>query len=125
MQKRILLVVGDRDTRELLAQGLSDQGFGTVAAADGISGLFQLGMVQPDLVVLDDTDWEILRRIRAVSGVPVIALVEDDSKSKVASLNHGADYFVLKPPSLQELDAKARVLFRSRSAPLSGAMPLE
>jgi DNA-binding response OmpR family regulator len=125
VQKRILLVVGDRDTRELLAQGLSDHGFGTFMASDGVSGLFQFGLVQPDLVVLGVNGWETLRRIRALSGVPIIVLIEDDSKSRVESLNQGADYFVIKPPSLLEIDAKVRVLFRSYSAPLAKAVPPE
>jgi DNA-binding response OmpR family regulator len=122
VQKRILFVVGDRETRDLLAQTFSDHGFGTSIASDGVSGLFQFGLVQPDLVVLDETDWETLRRIRALSGVPIIALIEDDTKSKVESLNQGADYFVIKPPSLHELDAKVRALFRSPPVPRVNAV---
>jgi DNA-binding response OmpR family regulator len=124
VQKKILFVVGDRDTRDLLAHTFSDHGFGTSSASDGVSGMFQFGLVQPDLVVLDSNDWETLKRIRALSGVPIIALIEDETKSKVESLNQGADYFVIKPPSLHELDAKVRALFRSPpTLPVSAVPP--
>jgi DNA-binding response OmpR family regulator len=81
--------------------------------------LFNVGLVQPDLVILDATDWETLQRIRRLSPVPIIVLVEDEQKVRVESLNRGADYFVIKPPDLGELDAKMRVLFRRGIATLS------
>jgi DNA-binding response OmpR family regulator len=98
--------------RELLAQTFAGHGCQALTASDGVSGLFQVGMLQPDLVVLDANGWDTLRRIRTLSRVPIIVLVEDESKARVESLNEGADYFVTKPPSLQEVKAKARALLR-------------
>lgn len=112
MEKRVLIVAGDRDTRELLAQTFSGHGFRALTASDGVSGLFQVGLIQPDLVVLDINGWETLRRIRTLSSVPIIVLVEDESRARIESLDLGADYFVTKPPSLQEVEAKARALLR-------------
>lgn len=112
MERRVLVVVGDRDTRELLAQTFAGHGFRAPCASDVVSGLFQLGLVQPDLVVLDANGWETLRQIRALSNVPIIALIEDDPMARIESLDQGADYYVTKPPSLRELEAKARALFR-------------
>jgi DNA-binding response OmpR family regulator len=76
--------------------------------------LYQVGLVQPDLVVLDVKGWETLRRMRARSSVPIIVLVEDETGDRIESLNQGADYFVTKPPSLREVEAKARALLRRR-----------
>jgi DNA-binding response OmpR family regulator len=113
VEKRILIVVCDRVVRELLVQTFADRGFRIVAASDGVSGLFQFGLAQPDLVVLDADGWETLKRIRALSTVPIIVLIEDDPQARIESLDQGADFFVTKPPSLRELEAKVRVLFRS------------
>jgi DNA-binding response OmpR family regulator len=113
VEKRILIVVCDRVLRELLVQTFADRGFRIVAASDGVSGLFQFGLAQPDLVVLDADGWETLKRIRALSTVPIIVLIEDDPQARIESLDQGADFFVTKPPSLRELEAKVRVLFRS------------
>lgn len=114
MERRVLVVVGDRDTRELVAQAFAGHGFRTLTACDGVSGLFQVGLVQPDLVVLDLHGWDTLRRMRNLSSVPIIVLVEDEPKARIESLNQGADYFVTKPPSLREVEAKARALLRRR-----------
>jgi DNA-binding response OmpR family regulator len=122
--KRILIVAGERETRDLLARTLVKRGFWTVTACDGVSGLFQFGLIQPDLVILDAKDWETLQRIRDLSGVPIIVLIEDEHKEKVESLDRGADFFVIKPPDVIELDAKVRALFRRGAAALAaGAAP--
>ena len=122
MVKRMLIVARDRDTRELLARTFSSQGFQVVTASDGVSGLFQLGLVQPDLVVLDLNGWETLQRIRVLSDVPIIVLIEDDPRARIESLNRGADYYVTKPPCLKELDAKVRALLRRDRTKLAGAI---
>ena len=79
-------------------------------AADSVGGLFQFGLVRPHLVILDVDEWETLDRLRALSSVPIIALTPDNSSAE--SLNHGADFFVVKPPSLGELGAKVRASLR-------------
>jgi DNA-binding response OmpR family regulator len=125
VETRVLIVVRDRDTRELLAQTFAGHGFRTLTASDGVSGLFQAGLAQPDLVVLDINGWDTLRRIRTLSSVPIIVLVEDESKARIESLNQGADYFVTKPPSLQEMVAKARALLRRRPPVLVNALAVD
>lgn len=125
MDKSILIVVRDPDTRECLARKFVDCGFQTTIAGDAIGGLFQLGLARPDLVILDLDGWETLRRMRAQSNVPIIVLIEDEPRARVDSLNQGADYFVVKPPSLPELEAKVRALFRSDPLALAPVPPLE
>ena len=114
MEKRILFVVRDRTMREHLARTFCGRGFRVITASDGVGGLFQLGLRQPDLVVLDVNCWETLQRIRTLSDIPIIALVEDRPEARIECLDHGADFFLVKPPSVGELDARARALLRRR-----------
>ena len=122
--KRILIIAKERETRELLARTLVKRGFWTVTACDEVSGLFQFGLIQPDLVILEAKDWEALKRIRSLSRVPIIVLVEDEHQERVESLDLGADYFLIKPPDIIELDAKVRALFRREATtPAAGITP--
>jgi DNA-binding response OmpR family regulator len=125
VEKRILIVMCESETREFLAQAFADHGFRPFTASDGVGGLFQFGLSQPHLVVLDVNGWETLQRIRALSNVPIIALIEDNAKDRVESLNRGADYFVTKPLSVQELQAKVRALLRPRPNLCASAVGLE
>lgn len=125
MEKRILIVMGERETRELLARTLAGRGFRAYTAPDGVSGLFQFGLSQPHLVVIDVNGWETLQRIRALSDVPIIALIEDRAKDRIESLDRGADYFVTKPPSVQEVEAKVRALLRQGTALFASTVALD
>jgi DNA-binding response OmpR family regulator len=90
-------------------------------ASDGVGGLFQFGLRQPHLIVLDVNGWETLHRIRTLSNVPIIALIEDTLEARIESLDRGADFFLVRPPSLSELEARIHVLLRRDSATLDGA----
>jgi two-component system KDP operon response regulator KdpE len=125
VEKRILIVMAEPQTREFLARVFVDHGFRPFTAPDGVGGLFQFGLTQPHLVVLEVHGWETLKRIRALSTVPLIALVEDNTRDKIESLNQGADYFVTMPFSVQELQAKVRALLRPRPALRASAVGLE
>lgn len=125
MEKRILFIVRDKILRDQLAQTFCSQGFRVSTASDAVGGLFQLGLRQPHLIVLDVNGWETLQRIRTLSDTPIIALIEDSPEARVESLDRGADYFLVKPPSVTELDARARVLLRRDSAVRSGSAALE
>jgi DNA-binding response OmpR family regulator len=125
VKRRILFVVRDRAMREHLALSFRHRGFCVVTAPDGVAGLFQLGLCQPHLIVLDASGWEVLQRIRRLSDIPVIVLVEDTPEAKIQSLDQGADFFVVKPPSVGELDARARVLLRRGSSMQSDEVALQ
>lgn len=120
MEKRILFVVRDRAMREHLAQTFCGRGFRVSTASDAVGGLFQLGLRQPHLIVLDVNGWETLQRIRALSDIPIIALIEDRPETRIECLDRGADYFLVKPPSVGELDARVRVLLRRQRDSRSG-----
>lgn len=88
------------------------------SAPDAMTGLQSVIDLQPDLVVLDlglpDLDGtDLLRMIRAVSTVPVIvATARDDDRMVVKALDAGADDYVVKPYSAEQLDARIRAVLR-------------
>ena len=85
---------------------------------------------RPDLVVLDlglpDLDGgELLRMLRAVSAVPVIvATARDDDESVVQALDAGADDYVVKPFTADQLDARIRAVLRRAAGARGGAAPV-
>jgi two-component system OmpR family response regulator len=116
---RTILVVDDEPTlRETLVEGLEDEGFRVVSAADGREALARFRAEQPDLVLLDLmlpelSGIEVCRAIRAESGVPILMLTARDSElDKIVGLELGADDYVTKPFSLRELLARVRALLR-------------
>ena len=119
-QAKILIVDSDPEMSAILALALSysEQGYELHSALGASEALPQLGIVLPDLLILEVTmpngeGWDALRRIRELSTVPVIALVDrDDPEVFVRSLDSGADCCLVKPVSLLELSARVRVLLR-------------
>ena len=107
--------------RNLLARGLSYEGFVVEAVADGEAGLVALRDRLPELVVLDGMlpgidGLEVLRRIRVVDrSLPVLMLTaRDASEQQVAGLRAGADDYVTKPFSFDVLVARVQALMRRR-----------
>ncbi|MFP5341342.1 MAG: response regulator [Candidatus Limnocylindria bacterium] len=127
---RTILVVEDEPTlRETLVDALGSEGFRVVAAADGREALAQFRGERPDLILLDLmlpelSGTEVMRIIRAESGVPIVMLTAKDSElDKVVGLELGADDYVTKPFSLRELSARIRALFRRAEAVGAEAVP--
>jgi len=93
-----------------------------VVARNGLDGIAQVSLVDPDVVVLDlglpDVDGvETCRRIRQWSQVPIIVLSATEAEDrKVAALDSGADDYVTKPFGMAELEARLRVALRRRVA---------
>jgi len=120
--KTILIVEDDRNTADLAALYLRREGFEVVTAADGEQALDLAERHRPDLVILDlmlprIDGWEVCRRLRQSSDVPVIMLTaRDEEVDRVAGLTLGADDYVVKPFSPRELVARVlAVLRRARS----------
>jgi two-component system, OmpR family, KDP operon response regulator KdpE len=126
---QLLIVEDDERIRTALIRALRDRGHAVSSAGTAMAGLRQAVDERPDLVVLDlglpDLDGgELLRMLRAVSAVPVIvATARDDDGSVVRALDAGADDYVLKPFSTEQLDARIRAVLR-RSAAADSAAPL-
>jgi two-component system response regulator MprA len=122
-QKSTILVVDD-DSRivNMLRRALAYEGYTVRAATSGLGGLESARDEPPNLVVLDlmlpDLDgYEVCRRLRAESDVPILMLTaRDEIDDRVRGLDEGADDYLVKPFALQELLARVRVLLR-RSQP--------
>ncbi len=118
--RRTILVVDDEPhIVRFTAMNLEVEGFNVATAGNGSEALATLDAGDPiDLVVLDvmmpEMDgFETLRRIRAVSSVPVIFVtVRGDEVDRVAGLDLGGDDYLTKPFSPRELVSRIRALFR-------------
>jgi two-component system, OmpR family, response regulator MtrA len=120
----VLLIEDDPLVRRGLELALGRHGYDMRTADSGEHGLRELQASPPDLVVLDlmlpDIDgFQVCRRIRSVSEVPVIMLTaRSDDFDVVGGLEAGADDYVVKPAQPSVLDARIRaVLRRSTGAP--------
>lgn len=115
---RILVVDDDAILQRTLRINLRARDHEVLLAGSGKQALSTFGSEQPDLVVLDlglpDIDGvEVLRRIRKVSSTPVIVLsARQQADDKVEALDEGADDYVSKPFSIDELMARVRVALR-------------
>jgi two-component system KDP operon response regulator KdpE len=116
----VLVVDDEAPIRKFLRAGLEGQGYALVEAATGQEGLSQAAMRVPDLLLLDlglpDIDgFEVVRRIREWSALPIIVLSARGQESdKIRALDVGADDYVTKPFSMGELLARMRVALRHR-----------
>jgi DNA-binding response OmpR family regulator len=128
MVVRILVVDDEPDVVEVIELTFSLQWAGSevIAAADGESALKVFQAEQPDVVVLDVglpgmSGFEVCRRLRAISDVPILMLtVRGEEMERLKGLELGADDYIVKPFSPLELVARTRaVLRRSQAAPLA------
>jgi two-component system OmpR family response regulator len=121
---RLLVVEDEQTILELLSGSLRFAGFDVVTAASGAEALRAVAASRPDLVLLDvmipDGDgFEVVRRMRS-SGpyVPVIFLTARDRvPDRVAGLALGADDYVTKPFSLDEVMERVRAVLRRAGRP--------
>jgi len=127
---RILVVEDDQDIAQLVGRYLDKAGFITEIVSSGRDALTTIGARPPDLVVLDlmlpqIDGLEICRAVRAnrkVSAVPIIMLTARGEESdRIVGLELGADDYVAKPFSPNELVARVRALLRR--AARGGASP--
>jgi len=122
---RILVVDDEPYIIEMLTLSLRFVGFKVASAASGQEAVTVARSFEPDLVLLDvmlpDTDgFELLRTLRADSELPVLFLTARDAMAdKVHGLTLGADDYVTKPFSLEEVVARVGVILR-RSRPAVG-----
>ena len=118
----ILLIEDDVRIRQSLARALAGRGHDVDSVAAGLEGLEYVISQAPDAVILDlglpDLDGlEVLKLIRAVSQVPVIvATARDEETEIVRALDAGADDYVAKPFSGEQIDARLRAVLRRLDA---------
>ena len=118
VKRRILVVEDDRKTAELIRLYLERDGYQVLAAYDGSDGLDIAREWKPDLVVLDIllpglNGMEVCRTLRNESEVPIIMLTALSTEhDKLGGLDLGADDYMTKPFSPNELVARVRAVLR-------------
>ena len=122
-QPRILIVEDEPAIAELIAVNLRHNGLSPVWAEDGESAQREIDAVLPDAILLDwmlpgQSGVALARRWRAdarTKGVPILMLTaRGDEPDKIAGLDAGADDYITKPFSTQELLARIRAVLRRR-----------
>ena len=120
---RVLLIDDDAELCQLVTQYLTGEGFDVESAHDGAVGAERALENEYDILVLDvmlpgANGFEVLRRIRGSSPVPVIMLTaRGEEVDKVVGLELGADDYLTKPFSPRELVARLRAVLRRTSSP--------
>lgn len=119
MAKETVLVVDDEEhIIELATMYLEREGFSVESARDGARALEKIRRLKPAVIVLDlmlpEVDgWEVCRRTRAESEVPIIMLTaRSNDVDKIVGLELGADDYVTKPFNPRELAARVKAILR-------------
>ncbi len=118
MSNRILVVEDDIAIGNLIKMALSMNQYEYVISLDGQTALQNALSMQPDVIILDlglpDMDGiDVIAKIRSWSNVPIIIVsARNEERDKISALDAGADDYVTKPFSVDELLARIRVAFR-------------
>jgi len=115
---KLLIIEDDVDLVKALELYFTRVGYDVIVAENGLKGLQKLYNERPTIVILDIAmpkmdGWEVCRRIRELSDVPIVILtarVQEDER--VRGLKLGADDYVVKPFSLKELEARLEAVLR-------------
>jgi two-component system, OmpR family, KDP operon response regulator KdpE len=124
---RALVVEDDPNIVDLIRSNLAVRGFDTVVSVDGLRALRLLETESPDIVLLDlmlpEVDgFELCRQIRERSSVAIIVVsARGGERDKVSALNVGADDYMTKPFSIEELLARINATLR-RTRPATTAV---
>lgn len=114
----VAVVEDDPHILAAVTRGLADRGHVVTGSGTGLGALGDIVEQRPDVVVLDlglpdIGGLELLRMLRAVTDVPVIvATARDDEQDIIRTLDAGADDYVVKPYSADQLDARIRAVLR-------------
>lgn len=114
----VVIIEDEQRIRELVARVLADRGHDVESTSTAMEGLQAVVRISPELVILDmglpDLDGsELLKMIRAVSEVPVIvATARNEDRDVIRTLDAGADDYLVKPFSIDQLEARVRAVLR-------------
>ncbi|OON88022.1 DNA-binding response regulator [Oribacterium sp. C9] len=117
-KQKILIVDDDTSISELISLYLEKEMFDTMCAEDGEEALKLFPEYKPNLVILDlmlpgIDGYEVCRRLRAISPIPVIMLsAKGETFDKVLGLELGADDYMIKPFESKELVARVKAVLR-------------
>jgi two-component system, OmpR family, KDP operon response regulator KdpE len=130
-RSRILVVDDETQITRVLKTTLSAQGYEVKTAADGESGCHAAQDWLPDLIITDlsmpgISGVELCRTVRKRAQTPIIVLsVRGEEKAKVEALDAGADDYVTKPFSVNELLARVRANLRRVIGPEGASEPIQ
>ena len=117
----ILVVEDDAPIRNLIVTTLKTRGYKHLTAADGAEAVMMASSHNPDVIFLDlglpDMDGvDVIRRVREWSNMPIIVIsARGEDADKIEALDAGADDYLTKPFSVEELLARLRVTIRRLS----------
>jgi two-component system KDP operon response regulator KdpE len=123
MSEKILVIDDEEMTVQLISILLERRGYEVIKAYRAEDGLRRAYRSHPDLILLDimmpDMDgWEVCRRLRELSDVPIVFLTaKDDVRDVVKGLEMGADDYIVKPYDNNELVARVRAHLRRAPKP--------
>lgn len=118
LKERILAVDDDAEFLNLTQMWLENAGYDVLTAGDGVDGLRRVFSSRPDLVLLDASmpgmdGYELCRRIRDMSDIPVIMMTVDGETSDVLrAFGYGADDYITKPVDFAEVVARVTAVLR-------------
>ncbi|MHA6532138.1 response regulator [Paenibacillus sp. BAC0078] len=119
MNKPLILVVeDDKPIRKLITTTLETQGYKYHTAETGAASILEAASRQPDIMILDlglpDMDGvDIITKVRSWSNIPIIVVsARSEDRDKIDALDAGADDYLTKPFSVEELLARLRVSLR-------------
>ena len=114
----ILIIEDDPPVRNLIRTTLEAHGIKNIWATNGTEAIMEASTYSPDVVLLDlglpDIDGnEVIKKIRTWSDMPIIVIsARTDDADKIEALDNGADDYMIKPFSVEELLARIRVTIR-------------
>ncbi|GAB2045950.1 response regulator [Agathobaculum sp. TL06] len=132
MNKPLILVVeDDMPIRNLITTTLKAHGYRSITSLNGETAILEASSHNPDIILLDlglpDIDGvEVIHRVRSWSNMPIIVIsARSEDSDKIKALDAGADDYLTKPFSVEELLARLRVTQRRLSALQIGAVNTE
>lgn len=127
--ERVLIVDDDTELCQLLTEYLTGEGFAIDCVHDGVAGALRAVSNEYRILVLDvmlpgANGFEVLRRIRASSSIPVVMLTaRGDEVDRIVGFELGADDYLSKPFSPRELVARLRAILRRAATSDSASSP--
>lgn len=127
-ERTVLIVEDDPNIVDILKFNFEKEGYNTLIATDGAAGLELAQTGNPDMILLDVMlpkmdGFEVCRRVREKSNVPIIMLTaREEEVDKVLGLELGADDYITKPFSIRELTARVKANLRRMSIDMSSTM---
>jgi DNA-binding response OmpR family regulator len=125
--QHILIADDNRDITDILSTYSRMEGFEPVVAGDGEEAIKLFSQFEPDVVLLDvmmpkEDGYEVCRKIRSRSNVPVILITaRGEDFDKIMGLDIGADDYIVKPFSPREVMARVRAVMRRMTKETKGS----